>query len=336
MISPHDRRRTRTRSKVRFAVKILLGALPNDAHLDQFRAAYPGVQFVGAGSTEEIIREIADADAYFGNPSREAYLAAKQLRWIHAPGAGIEFIQHVPELVDSAVQLTNTRGAHAQTIAEHTFAMLLTLTRNLRFFDHAKGCHTWLREDGYRNVVGIAGKTMVIVGYGNVGRAIGRRAAGFELKVHAVYAQEVPIDASAQSVSRVDQLDHRLRDADILVIATPITPETRGMIGEEQIRLLRTGGYLLAVSRGGIVDEPALIRALSDGHLAGAGLDVTETEPLPPDDPLWNAPNLIITPHVSGGSQLSTELMWSIFFENIGHFVKGEPLKNLTNKRLGY
>lgn len=317
-------------------MKILFGSRPDDARLEQFRSAYPEVEFVCAGSPEEAIREIVDADAYFGNPSREAYLAAKQLRWIQAPSAGIEFVQHVPELVESEVQLTNARGAHAQTIAEHTFAMLLTLTRGLRFFDHAKGCHTWLRGEGYRNVVGIAGKSMVIVGYGNIGRAIGKRAAGFELKVHAVDAQDVPADASVQSVSRLDQLNHRLRGADILTIATPITPQTRGMIGEEQIRLLKPGGYLLAISRGGIVDEPALIRALEDGHLAGAGLDVTETEPLPANNPLWDAPNLIITPHISGGSQLTIELMWSIFFENVGHFVKGEPLRNLTNKRLGY
>jgi len=317
-------------------VKIVLGSRPNDARLDQFRSAYPQVEFVAAGSPQEVVREIADADAYFGNPTRDAFLAAKKLRWIQAPSAGIEFVHGIPDLVASDVVLTNARGAHATTIAEHTFAMLLTLTRGLRYFDHAKGCHTWLRGDGYRQVVGLAGKTIGIVGYGNIGRAIGKRAHAFEMTVQAVDAQPVASDGLASSIRQLDALPAMLREADVLAVAAPITPETRGMIGEEQIRLLKPGSYLVAVSRGGIVDEPALLRALKDGHIAGAGLDVTATEPLPSDDLLWDAPNLIITPHISGGSQLTTDLMWSIFFENVGHFVKGEPLRNVTDKRLGY
>jgi len=317
-------------------VKIVLGSRPQDSRIEQFRSAYPDVEFVAAGSPQDVISAVADADAYFGNPSREVFIAAKKLRWIQAPSAGIEFVHQIPELVASDVVLTNARGAHATTIAEHTFAMLLTLTRGLRFFDHAKGCHTWLRGDGYRQVEGLAGKTIGIVGYGNIGRAIGKRAHAFEMTVKAVDAQPVTGDGYASSVQQLDGLNGMIRESDVLAVAVPITPETRGMIGEEQIRLLKPGSYLVAVSRGGIVDEPALIRALKDGHLAGAGLDVTEVEPLPSNNPLWDAPNLIITPHISGGSQLTTELMWTIFFENVGHFVKGEPLRNLTDKKLGY
>jgi phosphoglycerate dehydrogenase-like enzyme len=317
-------------------VKIVLGHRPDETRLEKFRAAYPEVEFVCVGSPEEAKREIADADAYFGNPSRELYLAAKRLRWIQAPSAGIEFVHGVPELVESDVVVTNTRGAHAATIAEHTFAMLLSLTRALRFFDHAKGCHTWVRADGYRHVSGIDGKTMGIVGFGNIGRAIARRAHGFEMTVLAVDAQEVPANEHVKAVWKLDRLHDMLRETDVLVISAPITPQTRGMIGEAEIRLLKPGAYVLAVSRGGIVQEPPLIAALKDGHLAGAGLDVTEIEPLPPDNPLWDIPNVIITPHISGGSTLTTELMWSIFFENVGHFVRHEPLRNLTDKRLGY
>ncbi|HEX5417192.1 MAG TPA: D-2-hydroxyacid dehydrogenase, partial [Chloroflexota bacterium] len=292
-------------------MKIVLGSRPQDTHLDRFRAAYPEVEFVAAGSPQELLGAIADADAFFGNPSREVFLAAKKLRWIQAPSAGIEFVHQIPELVASEVALTNARGAHATTIAEHTFAMLLTLTRGLRFFDHAKGCHTWLRGDGYRQVQGLAGKTIGIVGYGNIGRAIAKRANAFEMSVRAVDAKPVSGEGYEAAVAQLDGLNGMIRESDVLAIAAPITPETRGMIGEEQIRLLKPGSFLVAVSRGGIVDEPALVRALRDGHLAGAGLDVTETEPLPSGNPLWDAPNLIITPHISGGSQLTTELMWS-------------------------
>lgn len=317
-------------------MKIVLGGRPNDEHLVSFRAAYPEVQFVGVTSPDEARQQIAGADAYFGNPTRELFLAAKQLRWIQAPSAGIEFVHGIPELRESDVVLTNARGAHAATIAEHTFAMLLTLTRALRFFDHAKGCHTWLRGEGYRRLSGIDGKTMGIVGFGNIGRAIARRAHGFEMNVLAVDAQDVPANEHVTSVWRLDRLHDMLREIDVLVISAPITPQTRGMIGAEEIRLIKQGGYVVAVSRGGIVQESALIAALNDGHLHGAALDVTETEPLPSDSPLWDVPNLIITPHVSGGSTLTTELMWSIFFENVGHFVKNEPLRNVTDKQLGY
>ena len=125
-------------------------------------------------------------------------------------------------------------------------------------------------------------------------------------------------------------------EADVLVISAPITPQTRGMVGREQIGPMKDGSYLLAVSRGGIVDEPALIEALKSGKLAAAGLDVQATEPMEPSDPLWDAPNIILTPHDSGASKLTTDLMWSIFFENVGKFVKGEPLTNQVDKKLGY
>ena len=122
----------------------------------------------------------------------------------------------------------------------------------------------------------------------------------------------------------------------MLAVSAPITPRTRGLIGPSQIELLKPGSYLLVVSRGKIVDEPALIQALESGKLAGAGLDVSATEPLPPDDPLWQAPNLIITPHTSAGSDLTWELTWSILTENVGRFIRGEELLNVVDKELGY
>lgn len=317
-------------------MKIVLGSRPNDERLGKFRAAYPEVRFVSA-APGELISEMADADAFFGNPTREQFLAARKLRWIQAPSAGIEFVQNIPELVESDVVLTNARGAHAATIAEHTFAMLLNFTRNLPFFAQAQKNHTWLRGDGYRALRGgIAGKTIVIVGFGNIGRAIGKRAKGFEMRVVAVDANEVPADGIAEAVLPLARLTDALRQADVVAVATPITPETRGMIGRAELDVLKPSSYLMVVSRGGIVNELALADALASGRLAGAGLDVTEIEPLPAESPLWDAPNLVITPHISGGSELTTDLMWSIFFENVGHFARGEPLTNQTNKKLGY
>jgi len=316
-------------------MKLVLTTRAGDPYFDLLDDL-DGVQKVWALASDEIARELPDADVIYGWPTLEQFQLAKRLKWIQIPSAGVEMVCSIPEIVESDVIVTNCRGAHARVIAEHTFAMLLSLTRSLRFFDHAKGCHTWIRADGYRRVSGIDGKTMGIVGFGNIGRAIARRAYGFEMTVLAVDAQEVPANEHVKAVWTLDRLHDMLRETDVLVISAPITPQTRGMIGETEIRLLKPGAYVLAVSRGGIVQEAPLIAALTDGHLAGAGLDVTETEPLPSDNPLWDVPNLIITPHISGGSTLTTELMWSIFFENVGHFVRNEPLRNLTDKRLGY
>jgi D-3-phosphoglycerate dehydrogenase len=177
---------------------------------------------------------------------------------------------------------------------------------------------------------------MGIVGFGNIGRAIGRRAAGFEMRVLAVDAEPGPSGDGVQQVWPLDRLDELCRESDVLVISAPMTPTSRGMIGAQQIRQMKRGSYVLQVSRGGIVDEAALVDALEDGHLAGAGLDVTATEPLPVGDPLWTAPNLVITPHTSASSQLTTELHWTILSENLGRFQRGEPLINLVDKRRGW
>jgi phosphoglycerate dehydrogenase-like enzyme len=298
--------------------------------------AHPTVTFVVPASREAVIDLIGEADALFGAPRDEEFLAAKRLRWIQSPGAGVEWMWRIPTIADSDVVVTNMRGAHAITIAEHAFAFLLTLTRGLRLFEEFQAREEWARGQVNDRLVGLKGLTIGIVGFGNIGRAIARRAAGFEMRALAVDAQPVAPGEGVAEVWPLDRLNDLCREADVLAIAAPITPETRGMVGAEQLGLLKRGSYLLAMSRGGIVDEPALIEALKSGHLAGAGLDVTAVEPLPPGDPLWKAPNIIITPHNSPASRLTTELVWSILSENIGRFARNEPLTNVVDKRRGY
>jgi phosphoglycerate dehydrogenase-like enzyme len=300
------------------------------------QAAYPGVQFVAAATVDDVIREIVDADVFFGWPTRETYLAAGKLRWIHSPSVGIEFIQNVPELVESEVILTNSRGTSSDTIAEHAFALLLGLTRAIPSFVRSKADHDWPAWTHRPPLRGIGGLTLGVVGFGNIGRAIAKRALGFGMKVLAVDAFPAPPPDGVKEVWTLDRLPDLLHAADIVAVAAPITPETRGMIGPAEIDLLKSGAYLIVVSRGGIVDEPALVSALRDGRLAGAGLDVTAVEPLPPDDPLWDVANLIVTPHCSGVSTQTDALVWSILHENVGRFVRGDPLRNVCDKRLGF
>jgi phosphoglycerate dehydrogenase-like enzyme len=306
------------------------------ARLAELSDAHPGVRFVVPPDREAIPGLIPDADAMMGSPRNAEFLAAPRLRWIQSPGAGVEWMWQIPTIAESDVVVTNMRGAHAVTIAEHAFGLLLTLTRALRQFADYQQREEWARGQINERMVGIKGLTMGLVGFGNIGRAIARRATGFEMNVLAVDANPVPPGEGVAEVWPLARLNDLCRAADVLVIAAPITPETRGMIGAEQIGLLKPGSHLLAMSRGGIVNEPALIAALESGHLAGAGLDVTEVEPLPAGNPLWRAPNIIITPHNSPASRLTSELVWSIFAENVGHFVRGEPLTNVVDKRRGY
>jgi D-2-hydroxyacid dehydrogenase (NADP+) len=316
--------------------RIVLMIPPPPERLAAFQKAYPDVEFAVAADREQLAMQLPDADAIFGWLTADDLPTAKKLRWVQSPGAGVEWLWGVPAIVDTDIQVTNTRGAHAETIAEHTFFLLLALTRQVRTqldYQARKEWDAWKFRDTLR---GIQGLTMGIVGFGNIGRAIAERATAFGLELLAVDAHPGAPAHGVAEVWPLERFDEMCARSDILVTAVPITPRTRGMIGAKQIAAMKDRGYVLAMSRGGIVDEAALVAALESGKLAGAGLDVQATEPMPLDDPLWTAANTIITPHVSGASELTTDLMWRFFFENVGKFLRGEPLTNLVNKKLGY
>jgi phosphoglycerate dehydrogenase-like enzyme len=293
-----------------------------------------GIQFVVPQQGQSSASLIGDVDAVYGMLTGEDFPNARNLRWVQSPSAGVEWMWRVPGLQDSDVIVTNMRGAHAATIAEHTFAMLLTHTRALRGYEEHQREHKWGRGD--LQMSGLKGRTMGIIGFGNIGRAIARRATGFEMRVLAVDIDPGPPGEGVEKVWPLDRLNDLCREADVLVISAPMTPTSRDMVKAEQIRNLKRGSYILQMSRGAIVNEAALVDALEEGHLGGAGLDVTGTEPLPVGDPLWTAPNLIVTPHSSASSQLTTELAWSILAENVGRFVRGEGLMNLVDKKRGW
>ncbi len=315
-------------------MKIVVGPGPAAPLVAEWRDEFPEVEFVPVTTPEEQLQAVQGADAYIGWITREAFVAAgPQLRWVHAPSAGVERHVAITELVESDVTLTNTRGSHAPTIAEHTFAMLLALTRRILELTEYQKQHAWKRPTNPR---GIMGMTMTVVGFGQIGRAIAKRAVGFDMKVIGVDARPSEPPPGVDEVWGLDRLDEALRKADVVAIAAPITPETRGMIDARRFGLMKPDSYLLVMSRGGIVDEAALIAALKEGRLAGAGLDVMETEPLPPDDPLWDAPNIILTPHSSGASEQTTGAVASITTANLRNFVTGAPLSNICDKRAGF
>jgi phosphoglycerate dehydrogenase-like enzyme len=295
-----------------------------------------GVELVWATTPEEIEAQIGDAEVVYGWPTRQQLRAARRLRWVQTPSAGVEMLCTIPEFVESDVVLTNGRGAHARVIAEHTFGMLLALTRRILRFEADRVAHRWARAEAEKEVLELAGWTIGIVGYGEIGRQVAQRAVGFELEVLAVDAEALPNAPHVAEVWPLDRLGELLERSDVVVIAAPYTPRTRHMIGAAELARMKPGSYLLVVSRGGIVDERAVADALRGGRLAGAGLDVFEQEPLPPDSELWDLPNLIITSHLAGASVPKDRRCVEIFRENLGRYQRGERLMNLVDKRKGY
>jgi phosphoglycerate dehydrogenase-like enzyme len=313
---------------------LIVGNWPN-AYVNQVREAFPQVTFALAPDPATALHEVADADAIYGQPGRDVILAGKQLKWIQSPSAGVEWMWNTPELPALDIVVTNMRGAHAATIAEHFFAMILHMTRQVPTLLEAQRARRWRREIE-PPPVGLSGRTLGVLGLGNIGRAIAQRGKGFDMRVIAVDINEVEQPPYVDELHRLDGLPRMLSEADFQAIAIPITPESRGMIGAAQLELMKPTAYLGIMSRGKIVDEQALIGALKENMLAGAGLDVMATEPMPDDDPLWDAPRVILSPHMSAQSEQTATLAAEILRENIRRFLAGEELYNPVIKERGY
>ncbi|HEV2108504.1 MAG TPA: D-2-hydroxyacid dehydrogenase [Thermomicrobiales bacterium] len=317
-------------------MKVVLHAVEGEKHFGILEGTLPDLEIVRATSPDEAVALIKDADVFFGRPTHELLAAAERLRWIQAPSAGVEFVSSMPELVENDMLLTNTRGAHGPSIAEHVFGLLLAFTREIPVCLDLQRERRWVREKLYRSAREIMGSTMGIVGFGQIGRNIAQRAQGFELNLLAVDAQAVDGTPFVDSVWPTSRLGDLLVQSDIVVITVPLSDSSRNMIDANAIAKMKPDAYLIAISRGGIVNEEALAKALKSGHLAGAGLDVTVQEPLPPDNPLWDAPRLILTPHLAGASDPKERRVVEIFRDNLLRFAAGEPLINQVDKRLGY
>ncbi|HEY3079466.1 MAG TPA: D-2-hydroxyacid dehydrogenase [Chloroflexota bacterium] len=316
-------------------MKVVMG----QTHADlpgTLRTEFPGVTFEVATTPADQVRAIVDADAFYGPPTREAFLAARRLRWIHEPGTGIDKYQAIPELAESDVVLTNARGPHVVPMADHAFALLLALTHRVSELVEDKRARRW---DGSRyggRYVDLDGKTMGILALGDIGLAVARRAVGFGMRVRAVEAAPMPAPAGVEAVWGPEGLDELLSLSDVFVVTAPLTARTRRLIDHRRLALLPRGAFVIVVSRGGIVDEEALADGLRSGRIAGAGLDVTSQEPLPPESPLWDLDNVLISPHSSASSPEVWPGRRRIFEENLRRFLAGEPFLYVCDKKAGY
>ncbi len=316
-------------------MKVLVTAPWVKRYADQFQTEFPQVEFLTGETEEELIAAAGDAEIAFGPVNEAIFSAAKKLRWIQSASAGVEWMRNIPALLDSDSIVTNTRGAHADAIAEHTMGMLVFLAKGFHHLYESQQNKVWqrpLKQPG----VGLVGLTMGIVGLGNIGRAIAERAKAFKMNVIAVDVHEVPQPDYVSELGLLDGLNDLLQRSDVVVVTVPITDETRGMLGPKELSLLKPSAYFLVVSRGGLIHEPTLAQMLHDGKLAGAGLDVTEIEPLPTENALWDAPNIFITPHASPSATQTHVNVTTIMKENLRRYLAGETLSNLVDKKLGY
>jgi phosphoglycerate dehydrogenase-like enzyme len=278
----------------------------------------------------------ADAVGYFrwwtGRPVLQKVLAAApQLRWMHTPSAGVDHLL-VPEVLERDITLTNSAGVHAIPIAEFVLAVMLSRAKFLPAYQAAQAERRWDRDT---EPFELFEQTMLIVGIGGIGQAIAERAVGMGMRVLGSRRTPRPMPGVAQVVGE-GEWRNLLPAADYVVLATPLTPATRGMVDAAAFAAMRPNAYLINIARGAVIDEPALMTAITNGQIAGAALDTFEQEPLPPESPLWTLPNVLITPHATASSPRMRERQIALFTDNLRRFRAGEPLVNVVDKSAGY
>lgn len=260
----------------------------------------------------------------------EALHKYPSLRWLHLFSAGVDHMLDELRPFDR-ITVTNSAGLHAPPIAEWVIAMLLMHVKRLPEMIRKFEQREWEQVRGQE----LSGCTLGIVGAGGLGYEIARRAAGMQMRVVGLRASGEPMEHVAR-MYRPPELKEMLGECDYVVLCTPLTPETEGMIGEAELAAMRPSAVLLNVARGKVVQTDALTRALNEGRIAAAYLDVTDPEPLPPDHPLWSTPNAFITAHTSAITPRSAERLVSFFCENLRRWLAGKPLENVVDLARGY
>ena len=308
----------------------VLGTEAKD-RLDEIRSAAPGFQVRYLEDAAGIESEIKDAEIVVGLKLGPTALArAKALRWFHSWGAGVSGMLY-PELVASPVVVTCSKGNGGVPLAEHAIMLMLMLSREAPYHLRSQSEKRWdTRFHGELNNM-----TVGIIGLGHCGADLAQKCKAFHMRVVGLRRSMKPC-ANVDELFTRERLHDLLAQSDFVVVTAPLTEETRGMLGEDELRIMKPSSYIVVVSRGAIVQEEPLLRALNEGWVGGAGLDAHSAEPLPPDSPFWAAKNTIITPHcgaLSNGMRVRT---LDIFIDNLRRYVRGEPLRNIVDKRVGY
>jgi phosphoglycerate dehydrogenase-like enzyme len=303
-------------------------------HMETIQNRFPGVTVVRTLDEPELIEKAGDCEVFLTAGTYcplEFFRSAENLKWVHATLAGVDKLT-IPELQMRGIKLTSTKGFHGLTISEHVLGIMISFMRGFHLFRDNQRNREWRRIPRPDEILG---KTVGIIGLGFIGREVARKCKLMGMRV--VAASRTPM--SNDSVERfyaMDHLNEMLQEVDFAVITAPSTPDTYHLIGEKALGALKNSAYLINVARGNLVDEQALIKALKEGTIAGAGLDVFESEPLPPSSELWDFPNVIITPHTSGSSPYYMDRALPVFMENLERFLQGKDLLFEVDPGRGY
>ena len=296
----------------------------------------PGVEIVLAHDEAEAVANAAGAHAVIGWCSERVIAAARDAIWAQIFSSGAERCMSTTRIADGSVVLTNMQKMSSPVIAEHVIALTLTLARNVHQYARIMPSGQWSRTAGLTGTMqSIAGKTMLVVGLGGIGTEVARRAAALNMKVTGTRRSSREGPAFVDYVGLADELLELAGEADFIVVTLPLTAETTGLLDEKFFDAVKRGAHLINVGRGRTIVTDDLVAALDDGRLAGAGLDVTDPEPLPADHPLWQMDNVLITPHVAGrgGNRVRHTMLLK---ENLRRFVAGDALLNVVDPELGY
>lgn len=328
---------------------IVLAMSVPEAILSRFRAEFPEIRFivpsddpaadddsvtVRATPTEDAVR---DADAIVGWELPSHLLqAANHLRWMHASGAGVERYD-LAQIAARGVMLTNSSGVSAPNMAEHVLGMMIALTRRFPRLLRAQTQREWRDAATHREVGELQGQTVLVVGIGEIGCAVARRAAAFGMRVNGLRRRAgASPPAGFDHVFAIGDLHAALAEADHVVVTVPSTSHSRGLFDAAAFAAMKPGAVIYNVGRGPVIDTAALIAALQSGHLGGAGLDVTDPEPLPADSPLWDMENVLITAHTSGATPRYWERQADLIADNIRRIQRGDTPRNLVDLEAGY
>ncbi len=313
---------------------VVLNSSPGQ--IQDFQSVSPKVKVVNA-TNATVLTEIADADGFIGVITPQMYAASKRLKWVGVMSAGVENILQVPgaeAFKNSDVVMTNNKVVQGIEIADHALALLLYTTRRLNEYSVSTAAGEWPRTP-FKGIE-LRGKTAVIIGMGGIGTNIALRCWAFGMHVIGVDPEDKPIVSYIDRVVRPDQLDEVVPMADVVFISAPDTDKSHKMFGAKEFELMKQHSYFVAVSRGGVYDMNGLVKALDSQKLDGAGVDVTDPEPLPRGHPLWSFKNVVVTPHIAGRSDQDAGRMIGTIKENIRRFADDMPLINVVDKKKGY
>jgi phosphoglycerate dehydrogenase-like enzyme len=311
---------------------LILAWLP-DGVLPRLRDAFAGFDFLDARAPADLDRTLPTAAITYGLPPVERLAEAPGLRWIQLTSAGVP-AELCPAAAARGVTVTNLAGLYGPTIAEHALALMAMLARNLHVALRNQPQRRWDR-DVARTMTDLHGKTLAVVGLGNIGRSIARLARAYGMQVIGCRRRQRPTP-EADRVYPCDDLRPMLAEADVVAVAAPLTRRTEGMLGPAEFAAMKRGVIYVNVSRGTIAQEQALLEALRSGQVAAAGLDVFAVEPLPADHPFWAMPNVIVSPHYSGETVNNSALPSERFARNLRAWSAGRPLEGVVDLECGY